>query len=370
MADPARRKRLRWTLFAVVPLAVLAAVAWWYVYGDRYESTDNAYVKVDMVNLSSEIAGRIVEVMVADNQPVYAGDVLVRIDAQPYEVSLHRAEADLQKARMEVARLKATLAQNQAALAAARDDLAFATKRQERAGSLRARDVVSQSALDEAQRDLDVARNTVARLESESAATLVELSGNPTLPPDQHPSVLAAQSALTRARLDLGRCELRAPIDGIAVNTPTTGAYAMVGMSVLSVVSGKGAWVEANFKEDQLGHMQPGDPVEVVLDAYPDETWQARVQSIGPATGAEFALLPPQNATGNWVKVVQRLPVRIALEHRDGESALRAGLSATVKVDTGIQPRMQPVYAWLGREAKDGHERGPVRQAALDVDPT
>lgn len=328
------RFTLRQLLFLVVPVALLALGVYSWLFGGRYVSTDNAYVKADVVNVSAEVSGRITAVAVIENQPVRAGALLLEIDTQPYEVALRDAEARLQQSRLDIASLKATYVEKQSELAAARDDLVFAEKELRRIKDLHGRGAISQAALDKAQHDLDVAGNTVRQLQGESDKALAEMGGAVDLPVDQHPVVLVASTALEKARLDLRRCRVVAPINGITANVPNAGQYVMPGLPAISVVSNENVWVEANFKEDQLAGIQAGAPVEVHIDAYPDQQWHAIVQSLGQATGAEFSLLPPQNATGNWVKVVQRVPVRLAIQRRQGEPELRAGLSAKVIVDT------------------------------------
>ncbi len=343
-----RQRRVRLLLFMLVPLLVLAFAVYWLFVGGRYISTDNAYIKTDLVNISAEVNGNITAVSVRENQPVAAGELLLRIDTRPYEVTLQNALAQLEKARIEIKSMRATYAQKQSALAASQDDLSFARTQLGRVKNLNTRGAAAKAALDQAQRDLDVARNTVDKLRSESAETMANLGGRIDLPLEQHPTLMVAQAAVEKAELDLQRCELHAPIDGVASKVPKLGQYATPGLPMISVVADSNAWIEANFKEDQLKGILPGASVEVEIAAYPGERWTAKIQSIGQATGAEFALLPPQNATGNWVKVVQRLPVRLAIDHHAGESPLRAGLSADVTVDTGVPARMQAIYALLG----------------------
>lgn len=343
-----QRQRVRRALFLVVPVLVAIVGAYLWFFGGRYVSTDNAYVKANMVDVGAEVSGKIMSVNVRENQRVRAGELLLRIDPRPYEVALHDAQARLQQSRMQVGSLKAAYAQKQAGLAAARDDLHFAETQLRRVRNLHQRDAVSKSALDQAQHDLDVARNTVNKLQSEGDEILVQLGGKLDQPLPRHPAVMAAQAALEQAQLNLQRCSVQAPIDGVASKVPEIGQYATPGLPMISVVADQDTWIEANFKEDQLAGIRPGAEVEVEIDAYPGERWTATVQSIGQATGAEFSLLPPQNATGNWVKVVQRLPVRLAIEHHEHESELRSGLSAEVRVDTGIPDRVKAIYSALG----------------------
>lgn len=347
----ASRRRLRSRLFVVVPLVAVVIAAYLFVFGGRYVTTDNAYIKSDVVNVGAEVSGNIASVNVKENQYVDAGDILLTINSRAFEVELHDAQAQLEKAYMRLDSLKAAYVQKQAALASAKDDLEFVGKQQHRINDLHLRGVASATALDQAQRDLNVAGNTVNKLLSDSAETLAQLGGKYELNIDRHPEVMAAQAELDRAALNLERCVLRAPIAGVASKVPQQGQYAMPGLPLISVVAHSNPWIVVNFKEDQLAKLVPGADVEVEIDAYPGEIWTATVQSIAQATGAEFALLPPQNATGNWVKIVQRLPVRLAIEHHDNESALRAGLSVNVEVDTGVPARMKWLMAFFGGDS-------------------
>lgn len=344
----ARRQRLRRRLFMVVPVVALAIGVYLFFFAGRYVSTENAYVKSDVVNVSAEIAGNVVAVAVEENQPVKVGDVLLRLDSSAYEARVREARAELERARIHIESLRAAYVQKQAALAGAKDDLVYAEKQQQRIQDLYRRGGASSQQRDQVQRDLDVARNVVSRLQSEKAETLAELGGRLAVATEHHPEVEAAQADLEQALLDLEHCTLRAPTDGVAAKVPAVGQYAMPGMPMVSVVADEHSWIEVNFKEDQLAGIEPGARVLVEIDAYPGREWTGRVDSIAQATGAEFALLPPQNATGNWVKVVQRVPVRLNIERREGDPPLRAGLSAEVSVDLGTPHRLQVLSAWFG----------------------
>lgn len=344
-----RRRTLRRLLFGVVPVVVIVMVVWLFFFSGRYVTSDNAYVRADIVNVGPYVSGKLVEVLVRENQPVQAGDLLAAIDSEPFQVAVEEAAARLAQARIDVASLQAAYAQKQAALAVARDDHDYAGKQARRVGDLFARGSLSQAALDEAQNRLNVSASTVRKLESEGAEALAELGGDPRRPVDEHPKVQVAMAELARARLNLGHCEVRAPMDGIAAKVPKLGQYVMPGMPLISVVAERDVWIEVNLKEDQLAGVVAGYPATVEIDAYPGQRWHATVESIGQATGAEFALLPPQNATGNWVKIVQRLPLRLAIEHRDGEAPLRTGLSAKVSIDTGVPARVRGLHQLLAR---------------------
>lgn len=333
------KQKIRKVLFMAVPVAGIIVAVYLFIVSGRYESTDNAYIKADVVNFGADILGHIAQVYVKENQPVNAGDLLLSIDPKQYQVAVKNAEAKLQQAYLQVNALKSDYAEKASGMAAARDDLDFAVKQLRRAQDLFKRGMTSQQSLDQAQRDLDVARNTMKKLSGRQEETLAELGGDIDIDISAHPEVLAAKAALEQAKLNLERCELHAPISGIASKVPKPGGYAMPGFPVISIVSSENTWIEANFKEDQLEHIHPGAPAKIKIDAYPGKVWEAHVESIAQATGAEFSLLPPQNATGNWVKVVQRIPVRLVIENPEEKFPLRAGLSVHVDVALGASKK-------------------------------
>lgn len=347
----ARRRPWRRGLMTAGPLLVLCGAAYFWVSGGRYMSTEDAYVKANRVNLGAEVAGTVEQVWVAENQPVSAGTPLLELDRRPFQVAVDQAQANLQQTRLQIEALRASHAQKAASLASARSDLAYKQEQYERARKLHTQHFVAQAALDSARHERDQSRDQVEELQQDLAEVLAQLGGNATAPTEQHPQYLSALAALEKARLDLDRSVIRAPIAGIASKVPQPGTYAMPGLPLLSVVAADDAWVEANFKESELGRIRPGQPVTVEVDTYDGHIWHGEVASIGQATGAEFSLLPPQNASGNWVKVVQRIPVRIRLHHEAGEPPLRAGMSTSVSVDTGHNPRAVRLLSALGMSA-------------------
>ncbi len=288
------------------------------------------------MTVATEAAGRIVEVDIADNATVKAGDKLFVVDPEPYRIALSQADASLAAARLNVDQLRAAYGQAVAQERVAASEVTYLQSQYDRAADLAKKGINAQSSLDEAQRDLERAeeqhRATMQGIESARAA----LGGAPDIETDRHPSVLAAQSTRDKAAFDLAQTTVRAPADGVVSQASSfkVGQYVAAGTPLFSLVETDDTWVEANFKETQLTNMKPGQTAEVTLDTYPDVPFHATVESIGAGTGAEFSLLPAQNATGNWVKVVQRVPVRIALP-ATADIELRAGMSASVSVDTG-----------------------------------
>ncbi|HKS89597.1 MAG TPA: HlyD family secretion protein, partial [Stellaceae bacterium] len=342
------RQRLRLPLMILGPVLVLIAAGWWYLTSGRYVSTDDAYVQAARTMISADVSGRVVAVDVHDNQRVSKGQVLFQLDPRPFRIAVEQAKAQLAAAKLKVEALKATYSQKVADAKAAEDTQAYQQREYDRQRELVGRGVASRQAYDQAQNALQVANQKVASARSDLANTVAQLGGNPNIPVDQHPDVQAAQAVLDKAELDLSYATVRAAEPGIVtkVEQLQVGSYVNASTPVFSMIS-KRVWIEANFKETELTHMRTGQDATVEIDTYPGVVFHGKVQSLSPGTGLTFSLLPPENATGNWVKVVQRLPVRISLED-DRDRALHAGLSATVEVDTHYQ---RPWLAWIERTA-------------------
>jgi membrane fusion protein (multidrug efflux system) len=335
-----RRLWLRYVLMASVPLILIAVAVYFYVTAGRYASTDDAYVKADRVAISSDVSGRVVAVEVKDNQQVTAGQVLIRLDDGSFRISLEKAQAQLAATRLQIDGLRATYVQQQANLKAAQDNVAYMQRESERQGQLFATHVTSQQKYDEARHNLDTARQQLSALQAQLNNVLASLGGDPNLPTEKHPLVLQAQAQIDQAMRDLNNTVVHAPAAGYVtmVDKLPVGQYMTMGVPAFELISTGRAWVEANFKETDLTRMRPGQTATIDIDTYPDRTFTARVESISAGTGSEFSVLPPQNATGNWVKVVQRVPVRLVIENGDADHPLRAGMSANVEVDTRTVP--------------------------------
>jgi membrane fusion protein (multidrug efflux system) len=324
----------RWRVRAImlsVPLLVVAAGLWLWLAGQGRIETDNAYVRIDKVAISTDVTSRVAQVLVRENQPVKRGQLLVRLADEPFRIALAQAEARLAEARLDVRQLRSGTGGSAADVAAKREALAFAQTELARQEQLIARGFATRARLQQAEYDVANARAELdrARADNERARD----AAGPAVPVDQHPLVLAAAAARDKAAFDLSRTLIRSPVDGIATQTSRLlpGQVMIQGVAGLSVMATSSAYVEANFKETELAGMAVGQRAEVRLDAWPDRVLQGRVDSIGVGTGAEFSVLPAQNATGNWVKVVQRVPVRVALDPGP-RPPLIAGLSATVVV--------------------------------------
>jgi membrane fusion protein (multidrug efflux system) len=341
------------------PLAIAAVAAYFYIVGGRYMETDNAYLKAGMLSIASEISGKVVEVSVADNGRVEAGQLLFRVDDQPYQIALARAEANLIKVGGDVESLKADYLNKLADLEQSKTQHDFYLREFNRLNSLLARKTVSAAEVDQAEYlyldSINEMQVTTQALQVVKAR-LIDID----LPLQQHPSYLLALAERDKARLDLSHVRIVAPSSGVVANFSIhKGEYIIAGAPLFSLVDDSYIWVEANFKETDLTHLQVGQPATIEVDAYPNQQWQGHVSSITPGTGSEFSLLPAQNSTGNWVKVVQRITVNLAIDTASdsiasdsiasgsiasGSStpsssisgiALTAGMSALVKVDTG-----------------------------------
>jgi len=358
MAETGRPKRGvlarlgRVTLLGIGPLALAVAAGAYFVANAPYVTTENAYVKADKIAVSTEVAGHVAEVAVRENEIVEVGQLLFRLDDERFRIAVAQHRAALETARHEVRALHALYRQKSAELRSVREEIAYFDREYERAARLKKQGHMSHAKYEAARRDRLMARHRIDAARQDIQGVLASLGGDPDLAVDAHPRVLAAQTALARADLDLGRTAVVAQTRAIVSNIDLQpGEYVEDGEPVFSLVDVERFWVEANLKETDLTHLREGQPAELTVDAYPDYVWRAKVKGIAPATGAEFALLPPQNASGNWVKVVQRVPVRLEIERVEGEPPLRAGMSVRVKVDTGIEmdlpSPLRAALAWV-----------------------
>ena len=329
---PVKSKWRRPALMLAVPLALAAIGAIMWLSSGQSVSTDNAYVQQDKVSISSDVTGRVVAVGPTESQAVKRGDVLIRIARRPFEIALAQADANVAAARLQAAELRSGTTGKTADVAGKRDAIAFARQELERQQTLfkqgfttRARVQATEYAMQKAQSEM-----ASAMADEASARAAANGAGSGT-----HPLVLAAMAARDKAAFELSRTIIRAPADGIASQTDKVlpGQVLVGGIPTMSLVLSGRRWIEANFKETDLEHLRVGQRAVVKLDAWPGQPISGRVESIGAGTGSEFSVLPAQNATGNWVKVVQRVPVRIALPDNT-RVPLIAGLSATVTVET------------------------------------
>jgi membrane fusion protein (multidrug efflux system) len=313
----------------IVPaLLVLAGAYLWFASGGS-ESTDNAQVKTDIVSVTAQVTGPVIEVDVRNGDRVKAGDVLFRIDPAPFKVALENAEAQLASAKLATTQLRTQAAGTGADITGAQANLAIKQNALDRQTALLKQGFTTRSAYDDALNEVRTAETQLADARARAANAQAAIA------PGEQPSIAQAQAAVDKARLDLERTVVRAPMAGEIANSDRLqiGTQIISGVGAVSVVHSNSAWVEANFKESQLKDMRPGQKATVKIDAYPGYRFNAHVESIGAGTGSEFSLLPAQNANGNWVKVTQRVPVRIVFDGTPSKPMI-AGLSAVVKVET------------------------------------
>jgi membrane fusion protein (multidrug efflux system) len=320
-----------------LPGLLIVATAAFFIIGTRFVKTENAYTKTDIISISSQVSAPISKVLVRENQTVTEGDILYRLDDEPFLIRLQEVHAKLEDKRRDVEGLKAGYRERLTALEVAKSDAAFAGREFQRQSELVSSQVVSEARFDRARHTVDNAQKQVTLVTQDLARMLVSLGGDPDLPVAEHPAVIEATAKVDQAELDLDRTLVRATISGAASKVPNEGDYARSGFPSMSIVATDGIWIEANFKETQLTFVERGQPVVIKIDGFPGWEWDGYVDSIASATGSEFSILPAMNTSGNWVKVVQRLTVRIKVEPKGDEPLLRAGLSSHVAIDIGMR---------------------------------
>jgi membrane fusion protein (multidrug efflux system) len=333
------RARARTILLVIVPLVAVVAGLGFYLAGGRYISTDNAYVGAQKVLITPDVSGKIDKISVREGEHVAAGTELFRIDPKPFELAQAQARAKLAGVRTDFAKLKADYRSLTSLVELADKTVAIKQRDLDRKRELQGRGNATPADVDTATAAVVSAQLQLQYAAQQRDATLNQLAGDPDLPIEKFPAFMQAQAALDQADRDLAHTSLRAPIDGTAtqVDNIQLGRFISAGTPVLAVVDDGAPWVDANPKETDVTWLRVGQTVEIDVDAFPDKTFHGTVASVSPGTGAQFAILPPQNASGNWVKVVQRVPVRIVFDKDDDTRRLRAGMSATVEIDTGRQ---------------------------------
>jgi membrane fusion protein, multidrug efflux system len=331
------RRNLRIILLVVVPTIGAIAGLGLYLSGGRYISTDNAYVGAQKVLITPDISGKIATVMVTEGRHVAAGDELFIIDPVPFRLAVTQAESKLPTVRSDFATLKTNLDSYEQLVALAENTVELKQRDVDRKSALVASHAGSQLDVDNSKTALVAAQNQLAQLKQQLANTRNQLLGDPNLAIEQYPPYMQAQAALDQAERDLAHTTLRAPIAGTAtqVDNIQLGRYVTAGTPVFSIIDDAAPWVDANPKETEITYLRPGQSVALDVDAFPGQTFHGTVAAVSPGTGAQFAILPPQNASGNWVKVVQRVPVRIAFDPDQDTKDLRSGMSVKVEIDTG-----------------------------------
>jgi membrane fusion protein, multidrug efflux system len=348
-----RRLLLRVLLLAVIPLAVAAAGLFYYLQGGRYVSTDNAYIGAQRVLITPDISGKVVKIAVQEGQRLSVGDVLFEIDPVPYRMAVTQAQARLDLAKTEYDNLRANQDSLTRQIELARQTLALRQSDLKRKSDLVGNNAGSRADLDNSAITVAAARTQVEQLEQQLSLIRNQLLGRPDLPLAEYPPAMQAQAALDSAERDLANTVLKAPIKGIAtqVTSIQMGRYLSAGTPVFSIIADDQPWIDANPKETDVTYVREGQPVTITVDAYPDRVWHGVVGSISPGTGAQFSILPAQNASGNWVKVVQRVPLRIEFAPGEDTRDLRAGMSTIVDIDTGRQRSVLSLLNLFGLRA-------------------
>ena len=350
-APPARkpgffRAHARMILLVVVPAIALAVGLGFYLSGGRYISTDNAFVGAQKVLITPDISGKVTRVLVREGQHVAAGDDLFDIDPVPFELALQQAKSKLESVRTDFSNLKSNYQSLSKLLDLGRQTVDLRRKDVERKTALAANRAGTQVDLDNANATLLTAELQLQLGEQQLNSTLNQLLGNPDLPVEEFPAYRQAKAAVDQAQRDLDHTAIKAPIAGTAtqVDNIQLGRFVTAGMPVFSVIDDSAPWVDANPKETDITYLQVDQKVDIEVDSFPDRVFHGTVASVSPGTGAQFAILPPQNASGNWVKVVQRVPVRIVFDRGQDLSPLRAGMSVNVDIDTGRKRTLASLF--------------------------
>ena len=336
VAAPSKVNRRRLLMLAL-PVALIAGAGIWWINGGRFESTDNAYFHQARITIASDVSGRVTGVNFSDGQAVTKGQVLFTVDDQSYKLALSQAEIAVEQARLQVEQLKGAYAAALAQEKLAEDQAAYQADQLKRQEALSSKGVGTETALEGAQNTARTAEEQAALTRVAVANARIALGGDPEVATDAHPTVAAALAARDQAAYKLSLTQVTAPADGVVYQATSfkPGQYLTAGQSLFTFLPNGEIWVEANLKETQLAHVAPGQEVEVVFDVDKSHPVTGHVDAIGSGTGSEFALIPAQNATGNWVKVTQRVPVRVVIDDMQGLPVV-SGMSAEVTVDTGV----------------------------------
>ena len=344
--DQSRLPPLRLTLPVLVPALIVLLVAGFYLLSCRYVSTDNAYIGAEKVLITPEVSGKVVRISVVEGQQLKPGDELLTIDPVPYRLAAEEARAKLERVRTDFAALKANLASVITQVDLSRQSLEAAQADYDRKSQLVGNRISSPSDLDKSRIALISAKTQLELLRQQERTLRIQLLGDANLAIEKYPPFAEATVALERAERDLVNTVLRAPISGVATQVASIqmGRFVTAGTAIFSVISSDNVWIDANPKETDLTHVRKGQPVTITVDAFPDKTWSGTVGAISPGTGAQFSILPPQNAAGNWIKIVQRVPMRIEFAPGQDLRRLRAGMSTTVEIDTGRRGRLARLF--------------------------
>jgi membrane fusion protein (multidrug efflux system) len=353
LKDTGRMRRLfgRALMSAGVAAAIIGGMVFWLA-GGRYVSTDDAYVEANKLMVSSDVSGLVLEVDVKEGQSVHRGDVLFKLDPKPFEIALANAKSQLAQSAQTIRSMEQDYKRMLSDIDAQRAQVKWAQTNYDRQLALIRIGGTAQSSVDQAQAALGTANAQIASLQQQAQVQLAKLGGAVGIPVEQHPEYLQAQAAVDEAARQLDHTVVKAPFDGVVTQVAALQPGAMIVSSLASfmptsavgLVSSTDKWVQANVKETDLTYVHPGQPVEIAIDTYPDHVFHGTVAAIAPATGATFSVLPAQNSSANWVKVVQRLSVKIAFDPDEDTSMVRAGMSVTADIDTGHKRKLSDLY--------------------------
>lgn len=326
-------------------LTVLVSLLMW-VSGGRFISVDNAYVGADKLLISTDISGIVLDVTVHEGQEVKEGDTLFRLDPLPFRIVFDRSVAQLSQTRLAIEAMKQDYQRMLSDIAVQESAVNQALSQYERYNSLVSEDNVSRASFDQARFALDGARNELLSLQYQAKVQLAKLAGNADISVEDHPQFLQAKTDREEAKRQLDHSVIKAPFDGTVTMTDEVqpGQYLVANTAAFALVGNKGVWIDAYPRETDLTHIRSGNPVTITIDSYPDHVWTGTVVSIAPASGSTFSILPAQNASGNWVKVVQRIPVRIHVNTGMDDPVLRIGMSAVVSIDTGYRRSLVDLF--------------------------
>jgi membrane fusion protein, multidrug efflux system len=332
-----RRRVVRWGFFALLPIALIAG-AYWYVTGGQMMSTDDAYVQAETVGISTDVSGIVEGIDVANNQHVDPGQVLYRLDPRQFQIALNNAEANLAQTALTIDAMKQDYSRMLSDAAAQQAQVELDQATYARTASLVPSGAATRASYDQSRFTLELDKNKLQSLRQQAAVQLARLDGKPDIPVTEHPQYLQAKAQVDEAQRQLDHAVVKAPFAGIVTNVPSIapGRYLAASTTAFYLVDTEHVWVDAAPKETELTYVEPGQPVTVTVDTYPNAEWHGIVESVSPAAAQQFSLLPAQNTSGNWVKVVQRIAMRVRIDTNDKNlPPLRAGMSLEVNVDTG-----------------------------------
>jgi membrane fusion protein, multidrug efflux system len=351
-----RRRWLRWALFLLLPIALIVG-AYSYFEGGAYTSTDDALIEADKVGLSTDVSGMVEAIEVRDNEHVTAGQVLFRLDPLPFQLKLDQAQSQLGVVRDNLNALKANYQNVQAQIKQAEDQIGYNQLQYQRQETLARQQFTPQMSLDQARLNLLTSQQTLVSDKAQLASIGANLYGNPEIPIEQHPQYRQALAQRDEVARELRDSVVRAPYNGTVTNVPALepGMFLPTSTAAFNLVDTDQFWVEAQPKETELTDVRPGEPATITVDTYPGRQWRGTVASISPAAQSEFSLLPAQNTSGNWVKVVQRIPVRVQIDTTDKSMPpLSAGMSVEVSVYTGHKRGLPHFLTSLFGEGTNG----------------